>query len=71
MLPFDHLGNQAPQGRASDANTVYHLGRAIWPQKIDLRLPIPGDVDVRRFVVERLDDEPEAVRAMDDNHSRG
>lgn len=36
---------------------------------IDLRLPHAGDADVGRFVVERVDDEPEAVDAVDDGHT--
>jgi hypothetical protein len=71
VLSFGHLGDQASQRRASDTNTVYHLGCTIWRQEIDLRLAVPGDVDVRRFVVERLDDEPEAICAMNHNHNGG
>jgi hypothetical protein len=70
VRPFGHLGDQASQGRSPDADSVYHLGRTVWPTKMVLRLSRPRDVDMRRRMIERAYDEPEAVRTMDDNRGR-
>ena len=48
----------------------YDFGYAIRHKQVDFRLSRPGNVDVGRFVIERVDDEPEAVGTMDDNHSQ-
>jgi len=67
LLPFDHLGDQMPQGGAPDADGVYHFGRTSGAQKVDLRLSRAGNVDMRQFMVQRVDDEPEAAGAVNDN----
>jgi hypothetical protein len=65
----DRLGEQAPHVRPPYADAEYDVRHSVSTQKIDFRLSRPGDVEMGRFVVERIDDEPEAVRAMDDNHA--
>jgi hypothetical protein len=64
-----HLGEQAPHVRPFDANTEYDFGRPVGAKQVDFRLSRPGDMDVRRFVILRVDDKPKTVSAMDDNHS--
>ena len=67
VLPFGHLGDQVPQDGAPDTDAIRHFRRAIRSQKVDLRLSGARDVEMRRFMVERVDDEPEAAGAVNDN----
>jgi hypothetical protein len=63
-----HLNEQPPHIRPLDANAEHDFRSSLSAEQIDFRLSRPGDMDVRRFVVGRVNDEPEAMRAMDDNH---
>jgi hypothetical protein len=63
-----HFGQQPPHIRPADGGAENDLRRAGGAEEIDFRLSCPGDVDVRRLMVECLDDEPEAERAMDHDH---
>jgi hypothetical protein len=65
---LDHLGDEAPHIGSLDANTRHDSGYTIRPKQVDFRLSRPDDVDTGRFMIERVDDEPEAVSTMDDNH---
>jgi hypothetical protein len=64
----DCLSNEAPHVRPLDADAGHHFGRAIGSKQVDFRLSRSGDVDMRRFVIDGVDNEPEAVSAVDDNH---
>ena len=63
-----HLTEQAAHIGPLDADAGDHLRHPVGAEQIDFRLSRPGYVDVRRFVIERVDDEPEAVGAMNDNN---
>jgi len=65
---LNHLTEQTPHIGPLDADAENHLRLAVGAAQIDFRLSRPGYVDVRRFMIERVDDEPEAVGAMNDNH---
>jgi hypothetical protein len=63
-----HLTEQAAHIGPLDADAGDHLRHAGGAEQIDFRLSRPGYVDVRRFMIECVNDEPEAVGAMNDNH---
>jgi hypothetical protein len=65
-----HLLDQSPKIRALDADGPNDLRFAVWPQKIDLCLTRPGDVNMRWFMIGGVDDEPKAMSAVDDDHHR-
>ena len=67
-MPLNHFGHQPPLVRSLDANEVDRFGSAIGANQVDLRLPRPGDMNMSRFMIERVDDEPETVGAVNDNH---
>jgi hypothetical protein len=62
------LGEQTPHIRPLDADTELDLRRSAGPKQIDFRMSRASDMDMRWFVVERVDDEPEAIRTMHDDH---
>jgi len=64
-----HLGNEPPKIGALDADARHDLGIAVRPQQVDFRLPGSGDMNMRRFVICRIDDEPETVGTVNDNHA--
>jgi hypothetical protein len=68
LTALDRHGYQPSHIGPLDTDARHDLGRAIRPKKVDFRLSCSGDVDMGRFVVERVDDEPEAMSPMDDNH---
>jgi len=68
LTALDDLGDETSQFRALVPDARYQFGSAIGPKQIDFRLSRSGNVDMRGFVIERVDREPEAVSAMDDNH---
>ncbi|MDA3922480.1 MAG: hypothetical protein PF501_17645, partial [Salinisphaera sp.] len=54
--------------RSRDADEIDRFGFAISTRQVDLRLTRSGDVDMCRFVICCVDDEPETVGAVNDNH---
>jgi hypothetical protein len=66
----DHVFDQSPKLGTFYADAPNDLGMAIWPEEIDLRVTRPGDVNMCRLVIGGVDDEPEAMSAVDDNHWR-
>jgi hypothetical protein len=67
ISPLEHLCDQAAHIGPLDADAEHHFGRAARAEQVDFRLSGPGDVDVRRFMIECVNDEPEAVSAVNDN----
>ncbi len=65
---LDDLRHQAPHLGSFDTDARNQVGLTIPSDEIDLCPPMPGNVDVRRFMVCRIDHEPKAVGAMHDNH---
>jgi hypothetical protein len=63
---FDHFGQQTPQISALYADAEHDLRPAIRSKQIDFCLPGPGNVHMRRLMIQSVYDKPEAVRAMDD-----
>jgi hypothetical protein len=68
VAPRGCLGQETPHIRPFYAGTEDDLGRSGGAEQIDPGVPSAGDMDMGRFVIERVDDEPEAERAMDDHH---
>ena len=64
----DRLDEQTPHVRAFDASTEHDLRYSEDAGQIDFRLSWPGDMDMSRFMVERVNDEPEAMCAVNDDH---
>lgn len=64
-----HLVHQPAHVGAFDADAVNLFWPALRAKEIDLGLPRAGDVDVGRFMIERVDHEPETVGAVDYNHA--
>src|SRR5580704_2243253 len=64
------LAKQATHIRPLDPDAPKHLRLAVGPKEVDFRLPRSGDMNMRRFVIECVDHEPEAVSAVDDDHRR-
>jgi len=59
----------APKVGTLDADAGHDLRITVRPQQIDFRLPGSGDVNMRRFVIGGIDDEPEAMGTVNDNHA--
>ena len=51
-----------------DADDIHDLRATVRPKQVDLRPPRPDDMDVRRLVVLSVDDDPEAVSPVNDDH---
>jgi hypothetical protein len=66
---FGDLGHQTPHIGSFDPDTEHQFGFVIRPKQVDLRMSRAGDVNMSRLMIERVDDKPEAVSAMDDNHA--
>jgi hypothetical protein len=67
----DHFGEQPPYVRPLHSDARHQLGLAFRSQKVHFRLALgPDDVDMRRLMIERIDDKPETVGPMDDNHGK-
>jgi len=64
---ISHLDQQATQIGPLDSNAVDQLGQALRSQKVDLGLSRSGDMNMGWFVIERVDDDTEAERAMNDD----
>ena len=64
----DGLIEQTPHVRAFDANAEHDSRHPIATEQIDFRLSRPGDMNMGWLVIEGIDDETEAMRAMNDNH---
>jgi len=60
------LSKQATHVGTFDPDAPHQLGIAIGSKQIDFRLPGASDMDMRRFMVERVDNKSKAVSAMDD-----
>ena len=69
VLALDYLCHQPPLVRSFDADEIDRFGSAIGTRQVDLRLPRPGDMDVRRFMICRVDNDPETMGAVNDNHT--
>jgi hypothetical protein len=67
IAAFLHLGHESPEVGTLDADAGHDLGIVVRPQQVDFRLPCSSDVNMRRFVIGGVDDEPEAVGAVNDN----
>jgi len=67
-LPY--LGHEPAKVGTLDADTGYDLGIAVTPQQVDFRLACSCDVNVCRFVIGGVDDEPEAIGTVNDNHAQ-
>jgi hypothetical protein len=65
LFNFRH---QPPHVGLFDADDIDKLWPAAWSRKVDLRLPCPSDVNMRRIVVSPVDNEPKAMGAVNDNH---
>jgi hypothetical protein len=70
VTALDDLCGQTSHVCPLDADTEHDLGRIAPPEQVDLRVARAGDVDMSRFVIDRIDDKPKAMGAMDDNHNR-
>ena len=64
------LDHKRPHIGPLDAHIISDFRGIARSEKVDLRLPRASNMNVRRFVIERLDHKPEAMRAVDDNHRR-
>jgi hypothetical protein len=64
-----HLGHESPEVRTLYADAGHDLGIIVRPQQVDFRLPCSGVVNMRLFVIGGVDDEPEAVGAVNDNYT--
>jgi hypothetical protein len=63
-----HFFEQAPHVGPLDAHAEHRHGRPASAKQVDLRVSRPGYMDMGRFVVGCVDDEPKAMGAMDDDH---
>jgi hypothetical protein len=70
LATSSRLGEQTPHVRPPDANTEHNLRPSGGTKEIDFRLSRARDMNMGRLVIERVDNEPEAERAMDDHHDR-
>jgi hypothetical protein len=62
--------HRAPQIRIAQPNERDKLRLASRGAKVDLRLSVAEDVNMRRLVIVRKDHEPRSRFAMDDHHQR-
>lgn len=68
MRPVAHdLDHQPPHIGSLDAHKIDDFRGIARSEKVDLRLPCAGNMNVRRFVIESVDHKPEAMRAVDDD----
>jgi hypothetical protein len=58
------LRKQTPHRRALDSNAEHDLRPTTRAEQVDLGLSGANDMEMGRIVIERVDDEPEAMRAM-------
>jgi hypothetical protein len=63
-----HFRHQAPHIGLLDSDHRDQFGIAARAGKIDLCLSWTGDMDVSRFMILGVNDEPEPVRSVNDNH---
>jgi hypothetical protein len=66
----DRLGEQTSHLRTFDANAEHDFRHGARAKQVDLSLPSPDYMNVRWFVIERVDDKPKAMRAVDHSHLR-
>jgi hypothetical protein len=66
---LDHLGDEAPKVGTLDPGAGHDFRITVRPPKVDFRLPCPRDVNMGRFMIGGVDDEPEAVSTVNDNHA--
>jgi hypothetical protein len=69
IAALDHFGDEPPKVGTLDADAEHDFRIAVGPQQIDFRLPRSSDVNMSRLMIECVDDEPEAVRTVYDNHA--
>jgi hypothetical protein len=69
VATLSNFGNEPPKVGTLDADAGNDLWIAASAQQVDFRLPWPGDVNMHRFVIGRVNDKPEAVGAVNDNHA--
>lgn len=62
------LGDQTTHVGSLDAYAEYNLRPAIRPKQIDFCLPLSRQVNMRWFVIRRVDDEPEAASTVYQDH---
>jgi hypothetical protein len=68
VTPLDRLGDQTAQVGPLNADARHDLGHASRTKQVDFRLSCSSDVDMRGFMVERVNHKPEAVSTMNDDH---
>ncbi len=64
-----HLVHQPAHVGPLDSDTLDRLRCAAWTEQVDLRLSRPGDVDMGRLMILRVDYEAEAMGTVDDDHA--
>ena len=62
------FGEQTPHVGFLDADAEHQFRNAIPSDEIDLRVPVTDDVNVRRLVIGRVDDEAVAASTVHDDH---
>ena len=65
---FRDLCQQTPHVRSFDADAEHQFGLIIGSKQVDLCLTRSRHVDMGRLVIGSIDDKPEAVSPMNDNH---
>lgn len=68
ITPLDHFSHQPPLVRFPDADEVDRFGAAVGASQVDLRLSGAGDMNMCRLMIGCVDDEPESMGAVNDNH---
>jgi len=64
-----HLGHKSPKIGTLDTDAGHDLWIAVRPKQVDFRLPCSGDVNMSRFMIGGVDDEPETESTVNDNHA--
>jgi len=59
---------QTPHVRPLDAHAEDNVRHPVIAQKVDFSRPMTNDVDMRRFVIERLNNKAKPIRSADDDH---